>query len=83
MVFLAILRHNTHELIRKHPEDYLGIKTGFTYTAGPCLASCVRIDGLEYIIVVLGCETASMRFRDTETLRKWTRGQLEEERSRL
>lgn len=57
--------HNTHELVRKHPDTYIGIKTGFTYTAGPCLASCFVHENREYVVVLLGCETSSMRFRDT------------------
>ena len=43
-----------------------------TDTAGPCLASCVKEEGGRYfIIVVLNCDKLSMRFKDTENLKKW------------
>jgi D-alanyl-D-alanine carboxypeptidase (penicillin-binding protein 5/6) len=34
----------------------LGGKTGYTSAAGLCLASLVRIDGEEYILITLGAE---------------------------
>ena len=33
---------NTHYLLHKKPQEYLGIKTGVTTTAGPCLASFIE-----------------------------------------
>jgi len=50
---------------------YVGIKTGVTINAGPCLASCLEFNNRRFIIVVLNCKTMKFRFRDTENLRKW------------
>ncbi len=33
---------NTHYLLHKKPQEYLGIKTGVTTAAGPCLASFIE-----------------------------------------
>jgi D-alanyl-D-alanine carboxypeptidase len=49
----------------------MGIKTGFTSTAGGCLASYVKIQGREFIIVVLKCKKVNSRFKDTEILKRW------------
>jgi D-alanyl-D-alanine carboxypeptidase len=50
----------------------MGIKTGFTTSAGPCLASYIKAkNGRCFIIIVLNCEKMSMRFKDTEKLKKW------------
>jgi D-alanyl-D-alanine carboxypeptidase len=51
------------------PEMYLGIKTGTTDAAGPCLASLVSIGGREFIIIVLNCRSSKWRYKDTEQLR--------------
>jgi hypothetical protein len=57
---------NTHRLIQEKPKEYIGIKTGNTTSAGPCLASCVKAkNGRYFIIIVLNCEKMSMRFKDT------------------
>lgn len=50
----------------------MGIKTGITTAAGPCLASCIKLgEKGNLIIIVLNCGKMSMRFKDTETLKKW------------
>ena len=71
MVFSLIFRENTHYLLQSKPNLYVGIKTGITNTAGPCLASCINIAGKNYIIIVLNCKSMKFRFKDTENLRKW------------
>jgi D-alanyl-D-alanine carboxypeptidase (penicillin-binding protein 5/6) len=66
------IRENTHKLVQEKSSEYIGIKTGITTAAGPCLASCIRTRKDRYfIIVVLGCDKMSMRFKDTENLKKW------------
>lgn len=63
---------NTHLLVQQKPKQYIGIKTGITEAAGPCLASCIKAkNGRCFIIIVLNCEKTSMRFKDTENLKKW------------
>lgn len=47
------------------PKEYLGIKTGFTNAAGPCLASYVSINNRHFIIIVLGCYRMNLRFKET------------------
>ena len=74
MVSRCLCRENTHRLLQQKPEEYIGIKTGITSTAGPCLASCVRLRERYLIIIVLGCDRLSMRFKDTENLKKWAYG---------
>ena len=57
---------NTHRLVQQKSNEYIGIKTGITTAAGPCLASCVKAqDGRYFIIIVLNCDKLSMRFKDT------------------
>ena len=77
MVKIFLLRENTHQLLHEKPAEYVGIKTGVTTIAGPCLASCVRSRGNRmFIIIVLGCEKLGMRFGDTEKLKKWAFNEL-------
>ena len=61
---------NTHRLLHER-EEYVGIKTGVTATAGPCLASCISIRERKFIIIVLNSKKMSMRFSDTELLKHW------------
>lgn len=60
---------NTNMLLHKksrHPEFYretaIGLKTGFTDTAGRCLLSAFIIDGETILAGVLGCPDPNMRF---------------------
>ncbi len=48
----SLLNHN--RLLSLYP-DTIGIKTGFTKTAGRCLVSAARRDGVTLIVVTLGC----------------------------
>jgi D-alanyl-D-alanine carboxypeptidase len=61
---------NTHRLLHER-EEYIGIKTGVTASAGPCLASCIRLKERRFIIIVLNSKKMSMRFSDTEALKHW------------
>jgi D-alanyl-D-alanine carboxypeptidase len=61
---------NTHRLLHER-DEYVGIKTGVTITAGPCLASCLRLNDRNFIIIVLNSKKLSLRFTDTEILRQW------------
>ena len=59
-----LFRVNTHKLVHEKYE-YIGIKTGVTATAGPCLASYLKILDRNFIIVVLNSKKLSSRFSDT------------------
>lgn len=48
----SLLNHN--RLLSLYP-DTIGIKTGFTKTAGRCLVSAARRDGVTLIVVTLNC----------------------------
>jgi len=41
----------------------MGVKTGVTVSAGPCLASCYESNGETYTIIVLGTAKLSKRFK--------------------
>jgi len=58
---------NTNKLIRFY-DGATGLKTGFTSRAGYCLSATAEKDGVEYIAVVLGCETSSDRFESAKAL---------------
>lgn len=58
---------NTNKLIRYY-NGATGLKTGFTSTARYCLSATAERDGVEYIAVVLGCETSAERFENAKTL---------------
>jgi D-alanyl-D-alanine carboxypeptidase len=50
---------------------FLGIKTGFTEQAGPCLASVFKSSRNSYILVVLNTGTKEDRWSDTCLLVDW------------
>ena len=52
---------NTNKLVRFYP-GATGLKTGFTSTAGYCLAATAKREGLSLVAVVMGCETSQERF---------------------
>jgi len=49
-------------------EGYSGVKTGTTFAAGCCLASCGERAGRELIVVVLGSSSSDARYTDTRNL---------------
>ncbi|KAL4435786.1 hypothetical protein ABPG74_015754 [Tetrahymena malaccensis] len=65
---------NTNKLLTN---GFCGIKTGITQTAGPCLASFIKIKDSEtgikkqIVIVLLDCYTVEDRWEDSYLLAKW------------
>ncbi len=58
---------NTNKLIY-YFSGATGLKTGFTASAQYCLAATALRDGVEYIAVVLKCESSSDRFESAKTM---------------
>ncbi|MBE6949698.1 MAG: D-alanyl-D-alanine carboxypeptidase [Ruminococcaceae bacterium] len=58
---------NTNKLVRYY-EGATGLKTGFTSTAMYCLSATAEREGVEFIAVVMGCETSTDRFESAKTL---------------
>ena len=61
-----VVWQNTNRLLGI--EGYSGVKTGTTFAAGCCLASCGQRDGRELIVVVLGSSSSDARYTDTRNL---------------
>lgn len=68
----TILWRNTNLLLYPESEFYcpeaVGMKTGYTDTAGNCLMSAFHVNGKYIIIGVFGCPESEDRFVDTLTL---------------
>ena len=45
--------------------NFIGVKTGVTVTAGPCLATCYEVSDRIFIIVLLRTSKLSRRFKET------------------
>lgn len=58
---------NTNKLVRYY-DGATGLKTGFTSTAKYCLSATAEKEGVEYIAVVMGCETSNDRFESAKSL---------------
>ncbi len=58
---------NTNKLVRFY-EGTTGLKTGYTSSAGHCLAASAQRDGIELIAVVLHCSSSSERFESAKAL---------------
>ena len=58
---------NTNKLVRFY-EGTTGLKTGYTSSAGHCLAASAQRDGIELIAVVLHCDSSSERFESAKAL---------------
>ena len=58
---------NTNKLVNRYP-GCTGLKTGYTSTARYCLSASAERAGVEYIAVVMHCDTAEKRNQDAETL---------------
>lgn len=52
---------NTNKLLRRN--NFIGIKTGITITAGPCLASAYKFKNKTYIVVLARANKVSRRFK--------------------
>lgn len=63
---------NTNKLLdptsKYYVADAIGLKTGYTGTAGNCLVAAFEKNGKRYIVCVYGCETSADRFEDAITL---------------
>lgn len=64
-----VVWENTNKLLRR--EGFLGIKTGITVTAGPCLTSAYEFRDKIYITVLLRSRKISRRFKETRNLLFW------------
>ena len=58
---------NTNKLIYYY-DGATGLKTGFTRSAGYCLSASAFREDVEYIAVVLNCETSEARFESAKQL---------------
>ena len=58
---------NTNKLVRFY-QGTTGLKTGYTSSAGHCLAASAMRDGVEYIAVVLHCPSSGSRFQSAKQL---------------
>lgn len=54
----------------------MGIKTGITVTAGPCLASAYKFKDKIYVIVILRAPKVSRRFKETRKILYWSLSNL-------
>lgn len=58
------------------------IKTGVTYSAGPCLATAVELDPqAQFVIVLLGCKDMDCRWVETQKLAKWATHRIQKVRN--
>ena len=60
---------NTNKLLRR--EGFVGVKTGITVTAGPCLVSAYEFRDKTYITAVLRSTKVSRRFKDSRKIVHW------------
>lgn len=58
-----IVWYNTNKLLAL--EECIGVKTGITTTAGPCLASYFQKNGRKIVIVIFKTQNIEDRFRET------------------
>jgi D-alanyl-D-alanine endopeptidase (penicillin-binding protein 7) len=65
--------HSTNQLVRRGDVEVLGGKTGFITKAGYCLATLLRLPGLDHqvAVVVLGARSNAARFMETRHLLNW------------
>lgn len=58
---------NTNKLVRFY-EGTTGLKTGYTSSAGHCLAASAKRDGMELIAVVMHCGSSQDRFESAKAM---------------
>lgn len=63
------LWENTNKLLGK--SGFVGIKTGITNAAGPCLSSCARSDGECLIVILLNSRSMEQRWEEAVKLFYW------------
>ena len=64
-----VVWQNTNKLLRR--QGFIGIKTGITVTAGPCLASAYEFRDKIFIVSLLRASKISRRFKQTRKLLYW------------
>ena len=69
-----VVWENTNKLLRR--EGFVGIKTGITVTAGPCLATAYTFRDKTFISVILRANKVSGRFKETRLLLNWALSKL-------
>lgn len=52
-------------------DGYTGLKTGITWSAGPCLAASVKKDEFHVVVVVLSCCSMDSRWYEVPKLVAW------------
>jgi D-alanyl-D-alanine carboxypeptidase len=75
LIFRQVEWKNTNRHLFQFREC-MGIKTGITPSAGPCLSSAYKVMGRELIVIVLNCESVEARYKDAEALFKWSRRKI-------
>jgi D-alanyl-D-alanine carboxypeptidase (penicillin-binding protein 5/6) len=76
----SITCENTNELLNSYPGIY-GVKTGWTRSAGGCLAAAAERNGVQLIAIVMHSRDGRSRFRDAAALLDYGFN-LEEERGK-
>ncbi|MFH0987879.1 MAG: hypothetical protein V1763_00720, partial [Parcubacteria group bacterium] len=78
--------HNTDILVdsflnqKEYGYELIGGKTGYLPEAGYCLATEIKKDGREVIVVVLNSSTIADRFQDVKVIADWVFSNYEWER---
>ena len=65
---------NTNKLLAH--KGYVGMKTGITFNAGPCLSTCIEKDGFTLIVTLLNSKSMDNRWMETQKLVSWAIGRL-------
>ncbi|KAL4454327.1 hypothetical protein ABPG74_012284 [Tetrahymena malaccensis] len=73
-----ILWKNTNKMLKK--TGFLGLKTGITPSAGPCLASWYNHENINLIIILLGAKSLEERWVETVQLLEWAKKQMQQKK---
>ncbi|KAL4446490.1 hypothetical protein ABPG74_001231 [Tetrahymena malaccensis] len=66
---------NTNKLLLRN-SCFIGIKTGNTPNAGPCLATHYQKNGIDIQVIVLKCKDSEKRWVDSQKLAEWAYQQI-------
>ncbi|KAL4472032.1 hypothetical protein ABPG72_007081 [Tetrahymena utriculariae] len=66
---------NTNKLLLRN-SYFIGIKTGNTPNAGPCLATHYQKNGIDIQVIVLKCKDSEKRWVDSQKLAEWAYQQI-------
>ena len=69
---------NTNKLLTKN-QHFIGIKTGCTPNAGPCLATHYSKDNVDLQVIVLKAKDSEKRWTDSWKLAEWMHSILQAE----